>query len=64
MAEPLNEPPLLLRVQEVAHLTALSTRTIRRLSTAGEFPKPVSLGSAKRWRRAEVTEFVNGQERA
>jgi excisionase family DNA binding protein len=50
--------PLLLTVEDVAALLYCSTKHVIRLFQAGEFPKPVMLGKRRRWRRADIEQWV------
>jgi len=50
--------PLLLRVEEVAERLGISVRTVWRLVSSKQLCKPVSIGRCKRWRAAEVEQFV------
>lgn len=57
-----NLPDALLRVQTVAAVTALSSSSIFRKTAAGEFPKPVRLGTrCTRWRSADVRAWLAAQ---
>ena len=56
------DPPLMLDVSAVARLLDVSPRHVWRLADAGEFPRPVSLGSKlKRWPRASVESWIAEQ---
>lgn len=48
-------------MQQVTSLLAVSTRHIYRLLAAGEFPKPVRLGGAIRFRAGDVAEYIEAQ---
>lgn len=57
--------PALLTEDQVAELIQIATRTLRRMVSAGRFPKPVKLGAntesqqcRRRWVRAEVDEWL------
>lgn len=50
--------PSLLPVAEVAKLLGLSTRTVWRLDSGGILPRPVTLGSSKRWRKEELAAWI------
>ena len=50
---------MLLRIDEVTTLVRLSRPSVYRLMAAGDFPRPVQIGSrAVRWRRADVEAWV------
>lgn len=53
------EPPLLLRVDEVAQLLGLSERSVWRMQSAGRLPSGVRLAGSIRWRRAEIEAWVD-----
>jgi prophage regulatory protein len=59
-----STPPLLLAVKEVAVETRLGTRTIWRLVSKGEFPAPIALGGATRWRRQDIEKFLRSKSAA
>lgn len=48
----------LLRITAVADTLDISVRSVRRLSERGQLPAPIRLGSAVRWRRADLDEFL------
>lgn len=57
--------PVLLTEAQVAELIQVATRTLRRMVSAGRFPKPVKLGAntesqqcRRRWVRAEIDEWL------
>ena len=55
----------LLRIKTVSHTVGLSTATVYRKLAAGEFPKPVRLGSrCTRWKAADVRAWIQAQGRA
>jgi predicted DNA-binding transcriptional regulator AlpA len=60
---PILEPPLLLSVKEAAHLVGLSSRSVWRLVSTGQFPPAdVRLGSRiVKWRRETVISWINSQ---
>ncbi len=47
-----------LRLREVAELLGVSARHVERLDSSGLLPRPVRLGRAKRWRRHELTAWL------
>jgi predicted DNA-binding transcriptional regulator AlpA len=53
--------PLLIKADEVAHLIAISTRTLWRLVSTGQFPRPVQFGRSTRWRVADVEEWIKSR---
>lgn len=53
-----NIRSLTLDVNEVALLLGVSKRSVYRLLDAGKIPKPIKLGGAVRWRRADIELFV------
>jgi predicted DNA-binding transcriptional regulator AlpA len=52
--------PDLLTVDAVASIVGVSSRTIWRRVSAGEFPAPIQLGGLTKWRRSEVEMITNG----
>ncbi len=62
MSVTVTEQPLLLSVEQTALLTGLGARTIWRLASSGEFPKPVQIAGrrATRWKRSDVEAWVDG----
>jgi len=52
--------PELLRVEQVAMMTELGTRTIWALVAKGEFPNPLRIGQSRRWRRSDVMRWIDG----
>ncbi|MDR7295470.1 prophage regulatory protein [Pelomonas aquatica] len=55
----------LLRIKTVSQATGLSTATLYRKLAAGEFPKPVRLGSrCTRWKAEAIRDWIRTQGRA
>ncbi len=54
----MDENALLLNVDAVSKLTSMSVRSCWRLSDAGKVPRPLAVGRSRRWRRADVQEWV------
>ena len=52
------EERLLLRARDVGGLLCISERAVWRLADEGSLPKPVQIGSALRWRRADIDAAV------
>ena len=50
--------PRMYDIIDVATLTRLSDRTIRRLYSAGEMPAPVRAGRAVRFRAADIDRWI------
>lgn len=54
-----KEPAVeLLTIQEIAALTKLCPRTLRKLKATGRMPKAVKLGAAVRWRASDIRFWV------
>jgi predicted DNA-binding transcriptional regulator AlpA len=53
----------LLNEHEVSVRLGLSGRTIRRLESAGDFPRALRLGTSKRWRPEDVEEWLARHQR-
>lgn len=49
---------LLISAEELAGMLAISTRSLWRLRSAGQLPRPVQLGGSTRWRRVEVEQWI------
>lgn len=49
---------MLLKVGQVAQKLGVSPRTVWRLVSGGQLPRPVAIGRCKRWHRADVEVFV------
>jgi excisionase family DNA binding protein len=44
--------------KQLAVLLGMSTRTVRRLVSAGRLPAPVRIGRSVRWRSADTSEWL------
>ena len=53
----IDQDRLLLTVQDIAKLTGLGVRTIWRLVSTSQFPEPVKIGRATRWKADEVRQW-------
>jgi len=49
---------LALSVQQVAFLLDISVRSVWRLTSSGEFPRPVAIGRSRRWLRHAIDEYL------
>jgi predicted DNA-binding transcriptional regulator AlpA len=54
-AEPESE---LIHIKTVAAMLGVSPRMVYRLNDGGRMPRPVSIGRMKRWRRADIVEWI------
>jgi len=54
------QEPLLITAAELAHLLHVSLRTLWRLRSAHQVPKPVRLGGTVGWRLDEVRNWIDG----
>lgn len=52
---------LLLTKRDLAGLLQVSTRSIERLTRAGELPPPIRIGSAVRWDRAAIEAWISAK---
>jgi predicted DNA-binding transcriptional regulator AlpA len=52
-------PSPLLTADQLAALLQVDRRTLRRMEISGVIPRAISLGGAKRWRRAEIERLLN-----
>ena len=50
--------PLMLRVEDVAAMLAISTRQVFRLADSGKMPRPLKLGGAVRWRKGDLETWI------
>ncbi len=50
--------PLLVSIRDLTRLLARSEIALHRDDAAGRLPKPIRLGGSKRWRLADVQEWV------
>jgi predicted DNA-binding transcriptional regulator AlpA len=51
--------PLLINVDDLADILGISVRSVWRLHSANELPKPVNLRSSIRWRLADIQKWVD-----
>lgn len=58
IAQPNDEPPLLVSVRTVAKLLQVSTRTVWRMLSAGELIKPRRIGNIVRWHLDELKAWI------
>lgn len=49
---------LVYSARQLAVALGVSLRTVWRLAAAGKLPKPVRIGSGKRWRREEILAWI------
>lgn len=52
--------PALMRAPEVATLLAISRPMVYKMTTAGQLPKPVKMGTVLRWRRRDIEAVAAG----
>ena len=57
--DPPEDEALLLNSREVAKLLTVCDRTVYAMQKSGEMPKPVRIGRAVRWGRAEIMAWVD-----
>jgi len=53
-----TDPEQLLTAKQVAAVLQLSLRTVWNHLSAARLPEPIRIGSRVRWRRAELTDWV------
>ena len=51
--------PALITADQLASMLQISTRTVWRLKSAGQLPKPVEVGGSVRWRAEEIHNWIN-----
>ena len=54
-----SDDAVLLDVRQVAARLGCSTRHALRMADSGRMPAPLKLGALSRWRRDELTDWVN-----
>lgn len=54
----LSQSPVLLTVDELSELLKVSKRTIWRMRSSGQIPKPVRIGGGVRWRQSEIENWI------
>jgi excisionase family DNA binding protein len=59
LAEASAGQPLLVTAREAAGLLRVGESTWHRLVAAGKAPRPVKVGGATRWRRADLLEWLD-----
>lgn len=52
-----NQGPTLIRINQVAELLGVSSRSIYRRVKAGDMPPPVKIGHLTRWRVNEIQDW-------
>lgn len=53
--------PELLTVEELAKILKVSPRTVWRMESAGNVPKPIRIGKTVRWLAADVKTFLSSR---
>ncbi len=48
----------LVNARELAKILSVSERTLYRLKSTGELPRPVVLGGSVRWRLSEIRQWI------
>ncbi|QDU57514.1 helix-turn-helix transcriptional regulator [Aeoliella mucimassa] len=54
----LQDAPMMMTAEEIAHCLQVSVRTIWRLKAKGDLPKSVKVGRAVRWRRSDILTWI------
>lgn len=52
----------LLKAREVASLLGLGVRTVWRLASAGEIPRPIAVGQSARWLESELKAWIKERQ--
>ena len=52
----------LISVKEAAKLMAISRRTLERLVSAGDLPRPLKIGGCSRFRIKDITAYIERME--
>jgi len=50
----------LVTAEQLAEILQVSTRTVWRMRSAGQLPKPVRIGGNVRWRAQDVASWITG----
>lgn len=50
--------------KELSEMLKLSPATLRRLASQGELPKPLVLGSTRRWEKDAIDSFLSKKQSA
>ena len=58
----LTNPATRLRLEAVCQIVAFSPATIYRKIKGGEFPPPIKVGYASRWKAGDVFDWLKAQE--
>jgi excisionase family DNA binding protein len=56
---PADEAPRLMSVRQIATKFGVTERTIWRLVSAGELPKPFEIGRVRRWDPADIDDYLH-----
>ena len=56
--------PVLLDIRAVAHMISYGARQTQRLLNQPHAPRPVKIGTGRRWRTDEIVAWAEGLERA
>ena len=57
-----STPPELATVGQVAEMLQLSERTVWRMTSTGDLPRPLRFGRAARWRRETILARIREME--
>jgi excisionase family DNA binding protein len=55
--------PLTLRPKEVAQILGIGQRSLARYVQSGDFPKPIRLGSSRRYSKQAVLDWIDQRSR-
>ncbi len=58
-----REQSLALDARQVAFLLNISVRSVWRLTSSGELPKPVAIGRSRRWLRSAIENHLMNEAR-
>lgn len=58
LERPSDEAVLLYSARQLAVALGVSLRTVWRLAASGRLPRPIRIGSGKRWRREEIVTWI------
>lgn len=64
MASLKTTTPSMIDVKEVATILSVSTRTVWRLVSSDQLPRPIRFGRNVRWRLADIERWIESEVRA
>lgn len=50
---------MLINIKKLSEITTLSPSMIYKLVSQNQFPQPIKLGAANRWRMTDIQNYIN-----